>query len=67
MNYVIKEGCQLNPNEKIVKGITKMLERNEGLCPCVHPEPCEDLHCPCSDYIKNDKCCCKLYIKNGRT
>ena len=43
-----------------------MLERNEGICPCVHTEPCEDLHCPCSDYREKDKCCCKLYIKNGK-
>lgn len=41
-----------------------MLERNEGICPCVHTEPCEDLHCPCSDYREKNKCCCKLYIKN---
>ena len=44
-----------------------MIERNEGLCPCVHPEPCEDLHCPCTDYLENDKCCCKLYVKRGQT
>ena len=41
-----------------------MLERNEGICPCVHTEPCKDLHCPCSDYREKNKCCCKLYIKN---
>ena len=44
MKYFIKEGWQLNPNEKIVKGITKLLERNEGMCPCVHEETCGDLH-----------------------
>ena len=66
MKYVIKEGWQLNPNEKVVKGITKMLERNSGICPCVHEHEVKDLHCPCTDYLENNICCCKLYIKNGR-
>ena len=63
MKYLIKEGWQLNPNEKIVKGITKAIERNEGMCPCVHDDTTGDLHCPCSDYREKDKCCCQLYIK----
>ncbi len=50
MKYLIKEGWQLNSNEKIVKGITKALERNEGMCPCVHEENNGDLYCPCEDY-----------------
>ena len=53
----------LNPNDKIVKSITKAIKRNDGNCPCVHTEPCEDLVCPCSDYREKDKCCCQLYIK----
>ena len=63
MEYLIKEGWQLNPNEKIVKSITKAIKRNEGLCPCVHSNIVRDLHCPCSDYREEDKCCCQLYIK----
>ena len=63
MKYLIKEGWQLNPNEKIVKGIAKAIERNEGMCPCVHDNTTGDLHCPCSDYREKDKCCCQLYIK----
>lgn len=63
MEYLIKEGWQLNPNEKIVKGITKAVERNEGMCPCVHEESDGDLHCPCESYRLRDKCCCQLYIK----
>lgn len=43
-----------------------MLERNEGLCPCVHEHEVKDLHCPCTDYLENNICCCKLYIKDGR-
>lgn len=30
MKYLIKEGWKLNPNEKLVKGITKAIERNNG-------------------------------------
>ena len=66
MKYLIKEGWILNPNEKIVKGITKAIERNEGKCPCVHnSEEYEEksLLCPCSDYLKKDICCCNLYLK----
>ena len=60
---LIKEGFKLNPNEKVVKGIIKAIERNEGMCPCVHEESCGDLHFPCEDYRLRDKCCCQLYIK----
>lgn len=66
MEYLIKEGWQLNPNEKIVKGITKTVERNKGMCPCVHDSKDyegKSLICPCSDYIKKDICCCNLYVK----
>ena len=62
MEYFIKEGWQLNPNEKIVKSITKAIERNEGMCPCVHDDD-GDLHCPCGSYREKDKCCCQLYIR----
>lgn len=63
MEYRIKDGWKLNPNSKIVQGITKMIENNEGLCPCIHQGYVKDLHCPCTDYIEEDKCCCSLYIK----
>ena len=54
MKYLIKEGWQLNPNEKIVKGITKAIARNDGMCPCVHEDD-GDLHCPCQLYREKDK------------
>lgn len=63
MRILVKKGFILNPNEKVVKGIIKAIERNEGKCPCVHEEPCDDPVCPCSDYRLKDKCCCQLYIK----
>lgn len=63
MKILIKKGFKLNPSEKIVKGITKAIERNNGECPCIHEENNGDLHCPCEDYRLRDKCCCHLYIK----
>ena len=61
MEYFIKEGWKLNPNEKIVKGVTRGIERNNGECPCHNDS--EDKHCPCSNYRLNDHCCCSLYMK----
>lgn len=68
MKMFVKPGFQLNPNEKIVKAITKAVERNDGKCPCVHnSEEYEgkSLLCPCSDYLKKDICCCNLYVKTN--
>lgn len=58
-----KEGWALNPNDKVVNGVLKMIENNNGECPC-HNES-EDKHCPCSDYREKDKCHCNLYVKIG--
>ena len=54
-------GWQLNPNEKVVNGIIKGINRCNGDCPCNNDA--EELHCPCSNYRLNNKCCCKLYLK----
>lgn len=65
-----KEGWILNPNDKIVNSLFKAIERNNGECPCAHPEwnentPKEDKMCPCIGYREQDKCCCKLYLKEA--
>ncbi len=57
----IKEGWQLNPNEKVVNAIIKGINRCEGECPCNNDA--EEKMCPCSNYRINDKCCCNLYVK----
>ena len=57
----IKTGWILNPNEKIVNGIIKGINRNNGDCPCKNDS--EELKCPCSGYRLYDHCCCKLYVK----
>lgn len=56
-----KEGWILNPNDKVVNGILKMIEKNNGECPCDNHS--EDKHCPCSDYRENNVCHCGLYLK----
>lgn len=57
----VREGWMLNPNEKIVNGIIKGINRCNGVCPCNNDS--EEKHCPCSNYRTKDKCCCKLYVK----
>lgn len=56
-----KEGWALNPNDKKVNSILKLVECNNGECPCANNS--EDKHCPCSDYREHDKCHCELYLR----
>ena len=62
MEILIKDGFILNPNDKIVSSLTRMIERNNGNCPC-SGNTSEDLHCPCSNYRLYDECTCGLYKK----
>lgn len=57
-----KEGWQLNPDDKIINGVLKGLQRNHWECPCQNNS--WDKKCPCSDYRENDICHCTLYIKD---
>ena len=60
MEFFIKPGFMLNPNEKVVRGI----ERCGGHCPCHNRYAGTDFDvCPCKAY-REDECCCTLYIKN---
>jgi ferredoxin-thioredoxin reductase catalytic subunit len=62
----VKEGWQLNPNEKVQKGIFKGLFRIGGQCPCSNPYVgTPDGMCPCKGYREEDKCCCNLFIKKN--
>ena len=57
-----KKGFILNPNDNIVNGLIKLIERNEGKCPCSGNDS-TNINCPCSNYIEKDYCCCGLYKK----
>lgn len=54
-----KPGWKLNDNDMVVNSILRMVEKNNGECPC-HNES-SDKTCPCSGYLVDDKCCCGLY------
>ena len=56
-----KSGWVINPKDKVVNGILRMIENNNGECPCDNQS--EDKHCPCSDYRDKDICHCGLYLK----
>jgi len=64
MEFYIKPGFILNPNEKIVNGILRGIERCNGECPCHNTGTTRESRlCPCENYRLNDICCCNLYIK----
>lgn len=57
-----KKGWVLNPDDKKVNTILKMVEKNNGECPCINNSV--DKHCPCTSYRDENVCHCGLYIKN---
>ena len=62
--FFIKDGFMLNPNEKVVNGIMKGLQRCDGHCPCHNKYAGTDYDiCPCKAYREEDCCCCNLYVK----
>lgn len=56
-----KPGYVLNPKDKVVNSIIKMIEKNNGECPCHNDS--YDKKCPCSDYRDKGICHCGLYLK----
>ena len=60
-----KEGYEINPDDKIVNNIFRMLAVNKGHCPCHHPQRDGHDQCPCHDWIANSKCYCGLYVKKN--
>lgn len=67
INILRKEGWDLNPNDKRVNTIIRMIEMNNGECPCVASDTAsrEDRLCPCKSYRENDKCHCSLYVRKN--
>lgn len=64
MEFLVKKGWQVNPNDRVVAGILKGLVRNDGECPCHNKYAgTPDAQCPCKAYREEDHCCCNLYVK----
>lgn len=57
-----KEGFVLNPDDKVVNSLFRMIGKNKGICPCTG-NTSTDKHCPCTNYLEKDICCCGLYKK----
>lgn len=64
IKIVRKKGWSLNNNDQVVNGIFKLLIKNDGHCPCKHPERIGHDQCPCCSYLEHDICYCNLYIKD---
>ena len=56
------QGFKLNPNEDIVRTIMEGLIQKEGHCPC-QTKVDDTTLCPCDKFLKEQNCCCKLYVK----
>lgn len=56
----------LNPDETIVKLITKKIRDNNGMCPYQSSHGLnddEDIRCPCPSFMSRNKCYCDLFIE----
>ena len=53
---------RFNDNEKVVNAIREGLKKKDGHCPC-RIKVDDTTLCPCDDFIQNENCICKLYIK----
>lgn len=65
LELIEKEGYTINPDAKVVNTIINSICKNDGVCITQHDKEPIDYHrqCPCSSYVRDGKCYCKLYIK----
>ena len=66
IKIIRKEGFKLNPNDEIVNRIFRELDKNGGHCPTIIKNRVGHDQCPCSEYLQNNICYCKLYIKEDK-
>lgn len=58
-----KPGFILNPDDRTVNSIFRLLGKNNGHCPCNNPDKGTDNDiCPCRSYREDNHCCCALYV-----
>ncbi len=53
---------KLNTDKEHTLKVINAVFKNKGYCPCKLGEK-EDNICPCKDFLENDVCKCKLFIK----
>lgn len=67
VNILRKPGFILNPRDGAVNSIFRMIEANNGQCPCDNPDKgTPDAICPCRMYREENHCCCHLYIPDPK-
>lgn len=59
----VKEGWKLQSDPIKLNKILNSIVKYKGGCPCqiTHPQ------CSCKEYLENNNCHCKLYIKDTDT
>lgn len=67
IKFIRKEGFDFNPNDEEFTNIINKLILNQGHCPTEIKNRNGHDQCPCSDYLQNNICHCKLYININQT
>lgn len=57
-------GFILNRDKRYVEGIINGIKRCSLHCPC-RVQKTEENICCCTDFIENQNCCCRLWIKEN--
>lgn len=65
IKFVRKKGFDFNKDDNHITNIVNKLIENQGHCPTEIKNRYGHDQCPCSDYLQNDICHCKLYIKQN--
>jgi len=62
-----KKGFIINPDDDVVNFVLNGILLNDGRCITDVDNRIGHDQCPCTEYLQNNKCHCKLYIKeNGK-
>ena len=66
IKIVRKKGFVLNPDDEELSDIINSIIINEGHCPTYIKDRFGHDQCPCSDYLQNGICHCKLYVHQNQ-
>ena len=65
IKFVRKKGFDFNKDDSRVTYVINGLIENQGHCPTKIKNRNGHDQCPCSDYLQNNICHCKLYVKEN--